>query len=319
MFEKVAGVLGFVLLMALYEKYKKKQHNDAQQDHYDIVSKFLLNDQEYNLENSRLPILWVFIDYRKNSRIWENFGSRTTCSLNKPYQNITLNSIVKHASEDFNVCFIDDNAFDKLLPEWNYNLSNMPDPARTNLRLKGIYMLLEKYGGLLMPSSYLALSPVKYLYNTFLHNKDGFIAVKKNNLFGDLDMKYVPNMNFICFQKNSDVLKELNEKIDIMIKLNLHFQNTYEYEKRIIQYLFNNVQQNKLNMVDTKYIGVEKTNNELVRLFDLFESTEDLFISNKNGIYIPDDELELSEKYSWVLYLTLSEIKNMNNIFASYI
>lgn len=319
MFEKVAGILGFILLMGLYEKYKKKQELNMEQKHYDIVSKFLLNDSEYMMMNSGKPILWIFIDYRKNARLWENFGSRTSYTLNKPYQLITLKSIVKQASNDFQICFIDDESFGKLLQgEWNYNLSGIPDPMRSNLRMKGLYMLLYKFGGFLLPPSYLALKPIKNIYEKGLSSKELFVGMKYNDIFTNVDEKYVPNMNFIACKRGSQIMKKIIDYLNDKLNRNDHFQNTNDFECMISRMLYEYVYQGNIICQDTKMIGVESTLNTPVTTYDLFESKENILHHNLDGIYIPDDKLISNNKFHWVLYLTTEDIIQMNNIISQY-
>jgi hypothetical protein len=319
MFEKAAGLLGFILLMGLYEKYKKKQESNMEQKHYDIVSKFLLNDDEYKMMNSGLPILWIFVDYRKNARLWENFGSRTSHTLNKPYQMITLKSIVKQASDDFHICFIDDDSFGKLLSgEWNYNLSSMPDPIKTNLRMKGLYMLLYKYGGFLLPSSYLALKPLKNIFNDNLSKKETFVGLKCNDIFTNIDEKYVPNTQFIGCKKHSEELKMIIEQLDDKLKKNEHFQNKQDFERSLSHMIYKGIYQGTIGCEDAKQIGVETNENIPVTTYDLFEGKENVFYNNLNGIYIPDDKLVTNHKFNWVLYLTSQDVMQMNNIISQY-
>lgn len=319
MFGKVAGLLGFVLLMSLYEKYKKKQNMNMEQRHYDIVSKFLLNDNSYELGNSGLPILWIFIDYRKNSRSWENFGSRSSYALNKPYQLITLKSIIKQASNDFQICFVDDDSFGKLLDgEWNYNLSGIPDPMRSNIRMKGLYMLLYKYGGFLLPPSYLALKSIRDIYDIGLAKTDVFVGMKHNDIFTNGDEKYIPNIMFIGCNKQSRTMNRIIENIDNKLETNKHFQNINDFECNISQMLYNDVYQGLITCQDTKLIGVETNENTPVTTNNLFSDKENIFSPNLNGIYIPDNKLEVYNKFNWVLYLTIQDIMQMNNITAQY-
>lgn len=319
MFEKVAGILGFVLLMGLYEKYKQKQELNIEHKHYDIVSKFLLNEDEYKMMNSGLPILWIFIDYRKNARVWENFGSRTSYALNKPYQLITLKSIVKQASDDFHVCFVDDDSFGKLLSgEWNYNLSAIPDPMRSNLRMKGLYMLLYKYGGFLLPPSYLALKPLKHIFNEGLSRKDTFVGLKCNDIFVNTHEKYVPNIQFIGCKKHAEEINTILQQIDNKLEKNKHFQNTNDFECSVSQLLYKGISQGTVACEDAKRIGVETNENTPVTTYDLFEGKEDILSNNLNGIYIPDDKLMTNHKFNWVLYITTQDIIHMNNTIAYY-
>ena len=52
---------------------------------------------------------------------------------------------------------INDNTFSKLLDNWNVDLDKLPDPLRCRTRYLGLLRLIKKYGGVIMPNSFLML------------------------------------------------------------------------------------------------------------------------------------------------------------------
>ena len=119
------------VLGILYDKYKTKQSLNENKANYDLIRKYLLND---NALSGSKPIIWIHIDHEINSRNWLSFGSRNSTQLNQPYLYITLQSIINHSGNDFNVCLIDDNSFSKLLPGWSIDLENLADRVKSNTR-----------------------------------------------------------------------------------------------------------------------------------------------------------------------------------------
>lgn len=115
-----------IILSMIYNKYKSSAYDDENMNNYKIVKQYLLNDS--SLAQSSKPIIWVHIVYEKNGRWWPSFGSRTTEDLNQPYQYLTLKSIIDKCGDDFNVCLIDDETFQNIIPGWNVDLSIVADP-----------------------------------------------------------------------------------------------------------------------------------------------------------------------------------------------
>ena len=76
----------------------------------------VLPHDTFKKDGNNKPKLWIHMDYHINSRKWKNFMSRNSTDLNQPYLYLTIQSIINHNSNDFHICLIDDDAFEKILP-----------------------------------------------------------------------------------------------------------------------------------------------------------------------------------------------------------
>ena len=91
-------VLYFIIITTLgilYDKYKTKQSLSENQANFDLIKKYLLND---NALSGSKPIVWVHIDHEVNSRQWLSFGSRNSSRLNQPYLYFSLQSSYSRTS-----------------------------------------------------------------------------------------------------------------------------------------------------------------------------------------------------------------------------
>ena len=71
MFRYFTMFILITLLGYLYERYKYKQESNEELAKYDMVKKFLLND---NTILTGKPILWIFNNYQINSRWWPSLA-----------------------------------------------------------------------------------------------------------------------------------------------------------------------------------------------------------------------------------------------------
>ena len=97
MFENkvVKLAIAYLIIMFIgfiYDKYKKTIDIEEQYSDGELIQKYLLNDSSLTKNNK--PILWVHIEFDKNARSWESFGSRTSDNLNQPYQYLTIRNII---------------------------------------------------------------------------------------------------------------------------------------------------------------------------------------------------------------------------------
>ena len=114
-------VVGTLVLLFLYRRMQMKNGLMKGPEQYKTVQQ-LLEEQRDDLAKSKKPILWVHIPYEYNARNWKSFGSRGTFDLNQPYLYLTMQSIVNKCGDSFQICIIDDQSFEKLIPDWTINM-----------------------------------------------------------------------------------------------------------------------------------------------------------------------------------------------------
>jgi len=149
----------FFILSYFYNKIKKEESKNTNHHYFKMIDKYLLTSESLGKNNK--PCLWIHIHNDNsiitnvNSRKWLNFYSRNTKNLNQPYQLITIKSIIDYNKNDFNICMIDDSSFKKIIPNWNLDVDNMSIPIKNHIRNIALSNILNIYGGLLIPSSFI--------------------------------------------------------------------------------------------------------------------------------------------------------------------
>ena len=165
-------IIFFAVLLILshfYNKIKIEESKNTNEHYFKMIDKYLLTPESLGKNNK--PCLWIHIHNDNtiipsvNQRNWLNFYSRNTTSLNQPYQYITLKTIIDNNSNDFNICMIDDNSFKKIIPEWNLDVEKMSNPIKTYIRNIALSRILNIYGGLIVPSSFICCRNLKSLWN----------------------------------------------------------------------------------------------------------------------------------------------------------
>ena len=164
--------LSILLLLAvgfLYNKFQLNVEKDDKVHELNIIKKYLLNEQDYytiqQLSAIKKPIIWIHIEYDRNLRKWESFGSRSSEELNQDYLYLTLRSIINKCSDYFHVILIDDYSFDTLLEDWNVDLRKVGNVQKENIRCLGLMKVLYKYGGIMMEPSFILFKTLKPIYD----------------------------------------------------------------------------------------------------------------------------------------------------------
>jgi hypothetical protein len=271
--------LYFIVLVAVgivYDKYKQKQGLTEDQKNYELVKKYLLND---NTILGNKPILWVHTVRDVNARHWPSFLSRNTTDLNQPYIGLCIESIVKHCGDSFNVVLIDDHSFDKLIPGWNVSITDTADPVKSHLRTLAICKLLYYFGGVVCPNSFLCLKDLKPLYDEQLKDGNGFRFDVGCGMF-------------VGSRKHSPAMRDV---LNYLEALNSHdFTNEQDFLGNV-----NNFLSTKFTTLCGKLIGKKTESGSDVLVDDLLETSYVDIVDDAYGVLIPAKDILTRNKYKW--------------------
>tara|TARA_B100000674_G_C37920040_1_gene952826 strand:- start:848 stop:1810 length:963 start_codon:yes stop_codon:yes gene_type:complete len=310
----VRYVSAFIIVTAigvLYDRYKNKWgFLDIESQNRENIKKYLLN--ENSILNGK-PILWIHNIHELNSRQWTSFASRHNKNVNQPYRNLCIDTLIKHCGDDFNVCLIDDESFAKLIPGWNLVIDEIPNPIKTHIRYLAFTKLLFYYGGMMVPSTTVALKSFKSCYDKLLSKKDAFVGEFVDKSIVSNTLKYFPNASFLGCKKNSSAMREIMLYLE---KLNDN-SDEYKFNGTLNKFIFKLCEDGKISLLNGKYIGTKINNNEV--LIDDLLSNKFLKISNEMiCLVIPEDQLMKRSKYQWFLRSSKNQIME-SDLFISKI
>ena len=314
------------LLGIVYNEFKRK-YLDDENDHYKIVKKYLLNDTDEflkKLPDSKLPIIWIHSKYEVNARNWIDFYSRNTKDLNQPYKELTLKTIIDKCGSDFNICLINDESFSDLIPNWNIDIHKVADPIKSNIRELAIAKILDTYGGMLLPDSFICLDSLKYIYNTGIQDDKMFVGelLHTNNVnTPECNMEtrnnYYPSTKLMGCAKECQTMKCYINMLETLISQDSTADSVFTGEIQL--WLNEKVKMQGINIITSEYLGGRDNNGKIVTLDELMGSSFIEFHDSMLGIYIPDNELLLRSKYSWLSRMSSQQVLESNNVLGKYL
>lgn len=289
-------------------------------DEYDIIKKYLLNDSP--LYGFNRPKIWIHSKYELNARKWKDFQSRNTTDLNQPYLHLTIKSIINHCGNDFNICLIDDESFSKLLPSWEIDLVNSPEPMKSHYRELGMLQLIYYYGGMIVPNSFVCLKNLKPLYDHHISIKKPFVCENINRSVNLLKQKttlpFLPSVFFMGAAKNDAVIKIIVEHVKSRNK-NPYFNTEADFLADTSNALLDLAKSDHIILMLGQSVGVKTRNKKQILLDDLMSENYLDLADDIYGIYIPADEVLSRTKYQWFASLSQEEILESNLVIAKYI
>jgi hypothetical protein len=296
------GVLG----LASYYGDKIKQGLSTSDEEYDLIRKYLLNESP--LYGMNRPKLWIHSKYEQNARKWKDFMSRNTTDLNQPYIHQTIRTIINHCSSDFNICLIDDESFQKLIPNWSVNLASMAEPHKSQQRDKGMLQLLYLYGGVVVPNSFVCLKSLAPLYAETAEGRP-FVGEGINRTTSSKN--FAPTIQFMGARKGCPTIKKM---IDEIGDTNGHFTVEPKLVGSVEKLVFNN----NFTVVDGKLIGTKTKRGKPILLEDLMSENYLDLDPDAYGILIPGDEVLMRTKYEWFAVLPTEQLLKANLIIVKY-
>jgi hypothetical protein len=322
-FIKKYGLTIGMLLVASYvgSQIKSKLNiENTDEDEHKLIKEYILNDSP--LYGYNKPKLWIHSIYEINSRNWESFQSRNNNELNQPYLNYTIQSLINKCNKDFHICLIDDKSFNKLIPGFDKNVNNMPEPLKSQYREIAMLELIYLYGGMIVPNSFLCMSNLKKLYDQLVELKKPFVFEKVNNYCNmkkGKKMDYVPDINMMGSVKNSPVIYSLLRSLKIEIDKG-HISGENEFLGRTSHIINKYINEEDIAIVNGYAIGIKDKHDKPIELEDLFSYNKKIEFSDKlYGINLPRKEILSRNKYNWLAALNEEDVLKSNINIVKYI
>ena len=317
-------VIGFLLLIILSKVYQKIKRSDEERDnnYYNQMIKQYLFDENLGIDDR--PCLWIHIHTDSytipeyNSRHWLSFGSRNTNLLNMPYQYLTVRSIIEKNKHDFNILIINDESFEKLIPNWSLNLYQIPIPLRIRIREIALCTLLFIHGGLLVPSSFICAKSLLPIYNMYTIDNKMFVGAFRNNVSNpELTHNSIPKTDLMGCRPKCECLRDLinicqeNQSKD--------FTAESEFKGVISAWLQKEINLDRINLIDGRMIGTLKNNKTEVWIEELISSSYINLFDERLGTYIPWDDLLNRSTLGWFVRMSPEQVLNSDTMVGKII
>ena len=112
-------------------------------------------------------------------------------------------------------------------------------------------------------------------------------------------------------------MKELINHLEILYSNN--YSSDINIQDLVNKWLLKENKEDKIDIIDGRFLGTKTINNKLVDLDDLMGSTFLEFNTKSYGLYIPSDELLKRTKYNWFCKLNTKEVLEANTNLSKYL
>ena len=312
----------FIGVSSIYKRMKLAEDTRTNGYYHSMIEKYLLNKD--NLGSAFKPILWVYLQNENeiipavNSRFWINFGSRSTTNFNQPYQKLTIQSIINKCGNDFNVCLIDNSAFNILLPDWKMNLNKVSQPIKNHIQLIAITALLNAYGGMFIPSSFVCFKSLKSIYDAAIVSNKITVGQLHNRTSNEsLPHTVAAYPIFMASSPANHIMQSFNNYLSILNTNN--FTAEQDFLGSVNVWLENEIQKNNIISISGCDIGTQKSDLSLIYPEELVGSTYIDIADTAYGLYIPWDQLINRTALQWFVRLSPAQVLTSNTMIGKCI
>lgn len=306
-----------IVIVILYQRYLEKNTYFSQQDNYNAITIHLLKDTHLINNRHNKPIMWIYIPYEYNARNWQSFGSRSSCDLNQPYLYLTAKTIIKNCDESFMICFVDDNSFGKLIPDWNIDMTVIGEPMLSYIRQLALVKLIYLYGGITVPLSFLCFKNLFSLWKQGTKYNKMFIGENIDTNITSTHFDFYPNIEFMGAQKQNNTVGEL---IDFMQRIiSSDYTAQVEFLGDFNRWCNKRVETGKIYLIEGKYLGIKTLDDEPVLIENLLGEDYVNYYRDMYGIWIPSKMILKRVKYEWFTRMSEVQVLKGNFILAKYI
>ena len=304
-----------IMLLIAYGVYgaaKSYMNDNDEFKNYNTVRHYLVNDS--SLAKSKLPILWIYMDYEQNSRWWQNFYSRNSKDLNQPYLYLTIKSIIDQCGSHFNVCMIDDETLVNIIPGWNTEIDKLSDPIKGKLRDLAQAYILKYYGGMFVPASFLCTKNLANMYYDNVLDGKMFVGELNNENITSDKLDVFVSKKFMGAHKNAKIIDKYIHYIQSLISVDYTCESIFKGGPDA--WLYEQSKLDNVTVINAKYLGVKDVANKNVTLDNLIGNSFVDFCPASLGIYFPQEQLLNRTAYQWFATLSAKQALESDTVMG---
>jgi hypothetical protein len=166
---------------------------------------------------------------------------------------------------------------------------------KSHYRTLGLSMILQQYGGILVPQSFLCTKDLKPL------SRESFFVIENHNRGVTHDQRsYFPDTVFMGCKKKNDTM---NRFVEYQEELYKDKTEQSDFIGNVSLWL----QRQKVTVIDGSWIGIKKVDGKPVSLAEIL-GTSEIELPPHYGVYLSQEEILKRPKYSWFARMSTDQI-----------
>ena len=310
----VLSIIAIVTAGFLYERYKSRRCLVEGRRDLELVRKYLLNGHAPN--GSCMPIIWIHTTREINARWWSDFCSRNSTCVNQPYEMITIKSAIDRCANSFYVCLIDDDTFEKLMPDWCVSLDRVAEPEKTKLRELAFARLLVKYGGLRLPPSFLCSRDMIDIYRSGTDGGRIMVGCMPDRSITSSRTTYGPSPAFLGCLPGSETMALYADFLQGLADTDHTAASVFQGD---IGSWLSSRSDDEVVVLSPESLGVADADGKEVCIERLAGSSPLELAAGAYGLYVPANDILSRTAYQWLARLSPEQMLSSNTALGKHL
>jgi len=298
------GVIIIMITISIFFYYRNEYLEEKIEFHNETIDIDAYFYSDSYVKQSKQRKLWIHIPFEKNSRKWDNFGSRTSTDLNLAYMILCMKSIIDYCGSSYDIIIIDDTNFSDLLKN-DIDMGKLSGALKDKYREMCLMQILYEYGGVMVPASLYLRKNIKEIDR----NDVWYVAEIGNQE----NVAYSPMYPATIFTGSPPKNAELKAYIQYYSE---EIKN--DFGEQSLHFSKNYMRTHNIAYLDGKLIGVKDKFDKPIKLEDLMENKQIMLDDKHIGIYIPHSELIKRNKYNWFCSLSAEDVLKCKIFISNY-
>lgn len=240
-------------------------------------------DNSASLIKEKRPLVWVHVPHKHNAREWLSFGSRSSTDLNQPYLQLVARTIIQ-ANPECRVCFITDEA----LSRFSDMSLNAPEPILDKLRALALGKLIHKFGGILVPLSFICTRPLSQLISQPTFYTESGVDT---------------SMPFFGAKRGSPITAAFVEYMERMVRTDLTADS--DFHQSIAEWF---KRRTDVHLLSPAEVGQVDAAGRPIGLAELFSDQDIKLSPSAYGLLVPAEAILSRTNYEWFASLSDREV-----------
>ena len=297
--------IGIIVLLVVRNMYNERRRQQLSMG----ISTNNVDDYFYRnnivLQSLKREKIWIHIPFERNSRVWDDFGSRSSHDLNIAYVYLCLKNVIDKCGLMYDVIIYDDSNIPDILEEDCEcdDVDKLSGVLLEKFREISKCKIINKYGGVQIPCSLF----IKECPTNLFKVKELTVCELPNEGLNKSLKEYVISNKYIGSRKNNPLLAEY---IKHLKALDYSVENT---KFKVDEYLKENAK-----ILCPSFFGNMDVRGKPIYIEQMFQNSHVELRENHIGVYLNLDEVMKRSHYQWFLKMSMEQVLESNTFIGTY-
>jgi len=204
------------------------------------------------------------------------------------------------------------------MPGWTPVAQNLPSPLRPHLRELAFAKLLEMYGGMRVPSSFICFRDLIAVYNNALLPASAFVGEMRATSSVSAVAEFFPSTEIMGCKRNSPVLQKYVSYLEVLISKD--YTNEMDFLGESGRWCYSEIINGNMSAITSTMFGIQAASGGNAILIDDLMGDQDVDLdANALGLYIPERELLRRTAFGWFVRMSTEQVLESNTLIGKYL